>query len=179
MRPFAIRLILAAAVLCFACEEKIQPNILTQIDSRTLPQQESWNSTVTLSDSGLVKAVIKAGYIRVFEKPRQTLLSQGVTVDFFGDDGKKTSVLTSKEGKVDDLTNDLEAWGDVVVVSQTDSTRLQTDRLFWDNSRRLVHTPEFVRIASPREKIQGTGFEAEQNLHNYRVFRVSGQTQAQ
>ena len=178
MRLFTIQLILAVAALCSACEEKIQPNILTQIDSRTLPQQESWNSTVTLSDSGKVKAVIRAGYIRVFEKPRQTLLSEGVAVDFFGDEGEKTSVLTSKEGKVDDLTNDLEAWGDVVVVSQSDSTTLQTERLFWDNRRQLVHTPEFVRISSPREKIQGTGFEAEQNLRNYRIFRVSGQTQA-
>lgn len=177
-----IRAVIVAALFCASfqsCEEKIQPAVLTQIDGKMLPQQESWNSTVTITDSGKVKAVIRAGYIRLYEDPRRTLLSEGMVVDFFDVDGEKTSVLTSREGKVNDMTNDLEAWGDVLVVSENDSTTLRTERLFWDNRRQLIHTPEFVRIVSPREKIQGTGFEAEQNLENYRIFRVSGQTQAQ
>lgn len=172
-------LILSSIVLWIGCEEKIKPAVLSDVDSRSLPQQESWNSTVTISDSGIVKAVIRAGYIRVFESPRRTLLSEGVTVDFFDDEGSKTSVLTSNEAKVDDLTNDLEAWGSVVVVSESDSTTLRTERLFWDNRRQLIHTPEFVNIVSSREKIQGTGFEAEENLRNYRIFKVSGEARTQ
>jgi len=162
-----------------ACEDKIKPTVLSEVDSRTLPQQESWNSTVTLTDSGRVKAVIRAGYIRVFEDPRRTLLSEGVVVDFYNDEGVRNSVLTSREGSVNDVTNDFEAWGDVVVVSQEDSSTLRTVRLFWDNRRQLIHTPEFVSIVSPKEKIQGTGLEAEQNLNRYRIFRVSGQTQSE
>jgi LPS export ABC transporter protein LptC len=155
----------------------VKPTVLPEIDSGTLPHQESWNSTVTVSDSGIVKAVIKAGYIRVYEEPRRTFLSDGVTVDFY-DEGQKTSVLTSSEAKVNDATNDLEAWGNVVVVSQSDGTVLRTERLFFDHRRQLIHTPEFVRIVSPNEKIQGTGFEAEQNLANYRIFKVSGEAQS-
>ena len=179
-------MIMSRAILCAlvaiglgACEEKVRPTVLPDMDSRSLPEQESWNSTVTISDSGIVKAVIVAGYIRVYNAPRRTLLSEGVVVDFYDETQKKTSVLTSSEAKVDDLTNNLEAWGDVVVVSQTDSTTLRTERLFWDNKRRLIHTPEFVRIVSETEKIQGTGFEAEENLRNYRIFKVSGETQTQ
>ena len=161
-------------LLLYACEEKIKPTVLFQVDSRTIPQQESWNSTVTLSDSGRVKAVINAGYIRVYETPRQTLLSDGVVVHFFNEEGKRSSVLTSKEGKVNDVNNDLEAYGNVVVVSE-DSTILRTEKLFWSNSRQRVHTPEFVKISSPEERIQGRGFEAEQNLGNYRIFHVTGE----
>lgn len=175
------RLIAVSLLVIFlnACEDKIKPAVLSEVDSKTLPQQESWNSTVTLTDSGRVKAVIRAGYIRVFEDPRRTLLSEGVVVDFYSDEGIRNSVLTSREGSVNDLTNDFEAWGDVVVVSQEDSSRLRTERLYWDNRRQLIHTPEFVSIVSPKEKIQGTGFEAEQNLNRYRIFRVSGQTQSE
>ncbi len=167
-------LILLTACVFPACEEKIKPTVLSQVDSKTIPQQESWNSTVTLSDSGRVKAVIDAGYIRVYDNPRQTLLSEGVVVRFFNEQAKQTSVLTSKEGKVNDLTSDLEAYGSVVVVSD-DSTRLETEKLFWSNSRQRVHTPEFVKINSPKERIQGRGFEAEQNLRNYRIFHVTGE----
>ncbi len=170
--PFLIVLIFLQG-----CEEKIRPTVLSQVDSRSFPQQESWNSTVLLSDSGRTKALIRAGYIRVYEEPRRTLLSEGVTVDFFDEEETRTSVLTSNEAKVNDLTNDLEAWGAVVVISLEDSTTLRTERLFWDNRRQLIHTNEFVRIVSSKEKIQGHGLEAEQNLRNYRIFRVSGETQ--
>src|SRR3990172_3283203 len=107
-------LLAALILLVSACEEKIKPTVLSQIDSRVLPQQESWNSTVTLTDSGRVKAVIQAGYIRVYPEPRRTMLAEGVVVDFFDREGTKTSVLTSREGTVNDVTNDFEAWGDEI-----------------------------------------------------------------
>ena len=172
-------LVPAVVLVLIGCEEKINPTVLPQVDGKSLPEQESWNSTVTLTDSGQVKAVIRAGYIRVYEEPRRTMLSERVVVDFYNDEGVKNSVLTSHEGMVNDVTNDFEAWRDVVVVSQEDSTTLRTERLFWDNRKQLIHTPEFVSIVSSKEKIQGTGFEAEQNLKRYRIFKVSGQTQGE
>ena len=40
--------------LC-GCEEKIKPSVVP-IDEKDIPSQESWNSTVTFTDSGKVKA---------------------------------------------------------------------------------------------------------------------------
>jgi len=51
--------------------------------------------------------------------------------------------------------------------------------LFWDNQRQLIHTPAYVRITTEKEKLQGHGFESNQSLKNYRIFRVTGQTQAE
>jgi LPS export ABC transporter protein LptC len=170
-------LFIVLGVFLFGCEGKIKPTVLPGIDSKTVPQQESWNSTVVLSDSGKVKAVIQAGYIRKFEYPRQTLLSQGLTVHFYGEDEQQTSVLTADDGKVDEATNNLEAYGNVVVVSK-DSTRLRTERLYWDNARRLVHTPEYVFITSLKEKVQGRGLESDQQLRNYRIFKVTGEAKS-
>lgn len=170
--------LLLALPLVLGCEDKIKPTVMPGIDSGSLPQQESWNSTVTLSDSGRVRAVIHAGYIRVFENPRETHLSERVRVHFFDDEGHQTSVLTSERGKVDDLTNDLEAIDHVLVVS-TDSTELRTDRLFWDNKRQKIHTPDFVYITSPKEKVQGRGFESDHTLRNYRIFHATGEARTE
>ena len=139
-----------------------------------MPQQESWNSEIVLSDSGKVRAVIDAGYLCVYEGSRLTQMSEGVVVHFFDIDGKQTSVLTSKQATVDEATDNLEAIGNVLVVS-ADSTKLRTEHLFWDNKKQLVHTPEFVRINSPTESLQGQGFESDQSLHNYKVFHPTGQ----
>ncbi len=169
-----VPLMLVLAWILTGCEDKIKPSVLPTVDSRTLPQQESWDSHIALSDSGKVRAVIDAGYLCVYEGSRQTHMSNGVVVHFFGAEGEQTSVLTSREAVVDETTNNLEAIGNVLVVS-SDSTKLRTEHLYWDNKKQLVHTPEFVRINSPTESLQGHGFESDQNLHNYRVFHPTGQ----
>lgn len=172
---------LFALILAFTllgCEEKIKPSVLPTVESKNLPQQESWDSHIVISDSGKVRAVIDGGYLRVYEGSRQTQMSNGVVVHFFNTDQQQTSVLTSREAIVDEATNNLEAIGDVLVVS-SDSTKLRTEHLYWDNKRQLVHTPEFVRIVSPKEKLQGHGFESDQSLRNYKIFHVTGEAVTQ
>jgi LPS export ABC transporter protein LptC len=162
-------LLLVTILYLYGCEEKIKPSVLSTVDSQTLPQQESWNSTIVISDSGRITAIIVAGYFR---------MSQGVKVRFFNTEGKQTSVLTSKEGSVDEATNNLEAYKDVVVVSN-DSSKLRTERLFWDDQRQLIWTPEYVEITTLKEKLKGHGFESDQGLNKYRIFRVTGETRAE
>lgn len=166
---------LVALLAVLACEEKIKPSVLPGIDSQTLPQQESWKSKIVLSDSGRVKAIIHAGYLRVYQSTAQTLLSEGIIVHFYEPDGKESSVLTAQEGKVDDATKNLEAFGNVLVIA-SDSTKLRTQKLYWDNRKQQIHTSEFVRINSPKERLQGYGLESDQHLRHYRIFRVSGET---
>jgi LPS export ABC transporter protein LptC len=164
----------ALVVLAGGCEDKIKPTVLPGLDSKTIPQQESWNSTVVLSDSGRIQARIKAGYIQKYDGPQETVMSHGVTVYFYNDSGKQTSVMTARQGKVNEQTYNLEAEGDVLVVSD-DSTHLRSEKLFWDNKRHLIHTQEYVYVTSPREKLQGQGFESDQRLQNYRIFKVTAQ----
>jgi LPS export ABC transporter protein LptC len=178
MRSFCIWLFCALALSFFGCEEKILPSVISTVDSRTLPQQESWNSTIVVSDSGRISAIIVAGYIRVSDVSRQTQMSQGVKVRFFDREGKQTSVLTSDEGNVDEVTNNLEARKNVIVTSN-DSSKMITEQLFWDNQRQLIYTPNYVQITTVKEKMQGHGFESDQSLKHYRVFQVTGQTQAE
>jgi LPS export ABC transporter protein LptC len=178
MRLFCIWMICAATLSFLGCEEKTQPSVISTIDSRTLPQQESWNSTIVVSDSGHISAIILAGYIRVSDMSQQTQMSQGVKVRFFDREGKQTSVLTSDEGSVDETTNNLEARKHVVVIS-SDASKMLTEKLYWDNQRQLIYTPEYVQITTVKEKMQGHGFESDQSLKHYRVFRVTGQTQAE
>jgi LPS export ABC transporter protein LptC len=160
------------------CGEKIRPSVLQGIDTKHGPQQESWRSTVLISDSGRMQARIVAGYIRKYENPQETLLDSGVVVYFYNELGKQTTTMTASHGKVNERTYDIDAFGNVVVVSD-DSTRLRSERLFWDNTRRLIHTPEYVSIISPREKVQGQGFESDQRLRNYKIFKVTAQVRAE
>ncbi len=147
--------------------------MLSGVSSTQLPSQESWNSTITFSDSGIIKAIVKAGHIYAFDNSRITFMDSGVVVDFFDEFGKHTSNLTSKRGSVDEGTNNLEATGSVVVRSDS-GTVVRTEKMFWTNGKQQIHSPEFVHITSPTEDLKGTGFESDHNLRNYRIFKVTG-----
>jgi len=170
-----VTVLLCVAVLC-GCEEKVKPSVLSGISSSQLPSQESWNSTITFSDSGIVKAIVKAGHIYAYDNSRVTYLDSGVAVDFFDEFGRHTTTLTSLRGSVDEGTNNLEAIGNVVIRSDSGTT-VYTEKMFWDNQRQLIHSPEFVRIVSPKEELQGTGFESDHNLRNYKIFKATGKAE--
>lgn len=166
--------LLCALVLVIAgCEEKIKPSVVP-VETVELPSQESWKSTVVFSDSGQRSAVLWAGHIEAYAQQRITLLGDSVRVDFFNENEVHTSLLTARRGKVNDLTHDLEVYENVVVISDSGTT-LKTERLFWNNTTRKIHTDAFVDIQSPREHIMGHGMESDQGLKQYKILRVTGQ----
>ncbi|MEK7250264.1 MAG: LPS export ABC transporter periplasmic protein LptC [Bacteroidota bacterium] len=167
-----IALLTIASLLFVGCEERVKPSVVP-LPNTELPSQESWNSTITFSDSERIKAILWAGHISRFSQQRYTLLQESLRVDFFDSDQKHTSLLTAKRGRVNDATEDFAAYGNVIVISDGGTT-LKTDSLFWNNSNRKIYTQAFVDIVSPTEHIMGTGMESDQNLKNYKIYRVTG-----
>ena len=84
------------------------------------------------------------------------------------------SHLVADSAKIDDKTRDMFAFGNVVVVSDSTGSRLETQVLEWNNRTQRLYSNEFVRINTPNETIEGYGFESDPSLKNYRISRVSG-----
>jgi LPS export ABC transporter protein LptC len=171
VKPLIIASLLA--ILLTGCEEKVRPSVLSGVSSAQLPSQESWNSTITFTDSGVVKSIVNAGHIYAFDNSKITYMDSGVVVDFYDENGAHTSRLTSRKASVDEGTSNLEATGNVVVTSDS-GTVVRTEKMFWTNATQLIHSPDFVHITSPTEDLKGTGFESDHNLRNYRIFKVTG-----
>ena len=153
-------------------EEKIKPSVNQSIQNERLPAQESWNSTVFFTDSGKTKAILYAGHLRVYEDTKETLMDEGIKVDFYNDQQIKSTTLTSKKGRVDETTNNLYAI-DSVVAENDSGVVLKSEEIIWRNSDRKIATDKFVTIESPDEKIQGYGFESDQQLKNYVIYNIT------
>lgn len=153
-------------------DQSVKPKVIS-IKTRELPDQESFNTKVVFSDSGIVKAILRAGHIAVYSSRNETLLDDGITVDFYDKEGNHTSVLTANRGRVDDVTQDLYAIGNVVARSDS-GVVLKTEELKWVNAKRKIVTDKYVEITSPTEEIRGYGLESDQSLKDYVIFRVSG-----
>lgn len=156
-------------------DNKIQPSAIDLKPTDSIPTQESYNSTVTFSDSGKTKAILIAGRIRIFSKFNYTLIDSGAKVDFYKN-GVYSSTLTGKRGKIYDATKDVEVYDSVKMVSENGSV-LTTNKLYWINKTQRIKSDEFVHIKTPNEDIRGYGFEADQNLKNYVIYKVSGEMQ--
>lgn len=169
--------VLVGLLLRNGCEEKIKPSVAPAGLGQDVPSQESWSSTITFTDSGRVTAILRAGHIAIYSERRVTVLDSSIVVDFYDEHGHHSSVLTARRGMVNDVSHDFEAHEDVVVISDSGST-LRTEDLYWSNTTRKVHTPAFVDITSPSEHILGQGFESDQGLKHYTIFRVSAQAKS-
>ncbi|MCF8306828.1 MAG: LPS export ABC transporter periplasmic protein LptC [Ignavibacteriales bacterium] len=165
-------LLLMILVLAASCEEiKVKPAVIEASSEENPPSQESWDSKVLFTERSRLKAILYSDHIRMYEEERYKLLD-GVRIEFFDGDGNRTSVLTSKRGKTDDITQDMFAIDSVVVVSDS-GTVVRTDELVWRNKDEKIVSDKFVSIVSPKEKMEGIGFESDAALKNYTIFNIT------
>lgn len=152
-------------------EEKIQPLVDKSIIQGEIPSHESWNSKIIFTDEAKIKAVLFADHLKKFEQQRVTLLD-GVKISFYDKEQKNRSWLASIRGRVDDATRNMFAF-DSVVAKNDSGTVLKTSELMWRNGDQKITTDKFVTITSPKEIIQGFGFESDQQLNNYVIHNVT------
>ena len=155
------------------CTSKdVKPKVDSSFIAEELPAQESWNSTVFFTDSGKTAAILYTGHLQLFNIRKETILEDGVKVEFFNSLEVKTTTLTSKRGRVDERTNDLYAIDSVVAVNDSGIV-VRTDELKWRNRDQKIVSDKYVTIDSPDEHIEGYGFESDQHLRNYVIYNIT------
>ena len=160
-------------VLISGCtKEKVEPTVNPAIISEEIPDQESWNSTIFFSDSGKIKAILYAGHLSVFSRLKETLMDDNIKIDFYNENNVKTTTLTAKRGRVDEKTNNLYAIDSVVAINDSGIV-IRTDEMMWRNKDQKIISEKYVTITSPTEIIEGYGFESDQNLRNYVIYRIT------
>lgn len=169
--------IIIAFLIFSACEgpEKDKIKIKAIISDEILPDQISYNTEVAFVDSSFTKAILNAGRARIYNSNQETLLDSSVRVRFFDkNDKNKVSILTCDSARIDDVTKNMFAFGNVVVISKSQNMKLETSILEWKNELQRLYSTEYVEITTDREILRGFGFESDPDLNDYRIFKVSG-----
>ncbi|MEC7872203.1 MAG: LPS export ABC transporter periplasmic protein LptC [Candidatus Neomarinimicrobiota bacterium] len=139
-----------------------------------LPDAESWNATITLTNKGSKRAVIKSGHLEKYQQRQYILLDQNVDADFFNNEEIYTSNLKSDIAEIDEAKDFLVAMGNVVVVSDSGVT-LYTDTLSWDNVDEKVFTDDSVIfITEESDTLYGIGFKSDIELNNWEIMQPTG-----
>lgn len=142
-----------------------------------LPDQETWNSELTLSLEGKPQALVRYGHMARYENQRKVFFDQGVEIDFFDENGKHVSRLTCEQGEYNELTEEMKGIGRVVVVSDTGIT-LRTPFLKWDpRIGKIISDSAVVVTTVHHDTLYGTGFESTSDLRNWAIRKPTGMTQ--
>ena len=164
-----VALLVAGAMGGCAQDAKVQPGV-TEIGN-DIPTQTSFNTSMRFTSEGSIRAILRAGRIRIYDPKQLTLLDSNVHVDFYNQQGQHSSQLFSKTAVINDVTKTMTAYTRVHIVSDS-GTVVDTDSLVWDNKTQMLHSDAAVRIAEANRRITtGIGFESDQNLSHYRILR--------
>jgi len=97
-----------------------------------------------------------------------------VVAKFFNDDGVYISTLYSDSAIVENISNNLRAYGNVKVVSDSGYTLL-SDQINWDNQYKLITSKDSVTFTDKSNTtVMGVGFESDMDLTNYKIFQFIG-----
>jgi len=164
-------------VICFivvSChkEESLPEN---GISSSDLIANMITNPQIIISKQDVVN--VKATSDRMEKGNNQeALLIGNVKTDIFNDLGEHVSVMTSDSAKVDELSNNLEAFGHVTVESDSGLT-LKTRRLVWDNRYKLITSEDRVMFTTQEtDTLYGVGFTSDMDLSHWKILKPTGVT---
>ena len=143
------------------------------------PSQVGDSVTLLYSDSTQLKVVLKANRMLIFNKnvsEPYTLLPKGLFVTFFDDQEKVSATLKAHYGIRYDIKKQMEVKYAVELINK-DGTKLETEKLIWNEVTQRIYTDAFVKITNRKEIIMGTGMESNQDFTKYEIKHVTGQIQ--
>ncbi|MEY4927082.1 MAG: hypothetical protein RI894_1518 [Bacteroidota bacterium] len=176
--PFALIFTIISAAIFAACGNDIAE--IKKFEKKTEEGVEHAEGVEMLySDSAVVRVKVTAAVMNHVLNPEKPLrvFPKGLLVDFFNKDKEQTSKLTSKYAERDENSG-LVLLRDSVVVWNKKDERLETQELWWSEPQQRIYSEKTVKITTPSQIIQGTGFESNGDFTHWTIKEVTGIVQA-
>ena len=128
------------------------------------------------SDSAVVSVIVKSPKMLTYSTRGESkqMFPDGVAVDFFDVNGKKSSELTCKKATRFEQDKSI-LMQDSVVWRSRSGEILDTEELIWDENNQKLRSDRFVKITTLQDVIHGYGFEADQGFTKWQIMRPQGE----
>ena len=169
------RFVLPVFILMFAslsCKKGI--NKIHVFDIANLPSLTVKYDTTVYFDSGRVVLKMTFPIMEQFDNVHDPFneFKLGLNVNFFNSDKEPSGSISSKYAKYLKGSNLWELRDSVVVINEN-ADMLETESLFWDQTKDLIYTDQFIKFTNEDQIMTGTGFESDSHLRKRRIRRIS------
>ncbi len=154
---------LTALILLFACTKETSQDI--QDENQDAPDEVFFDFVTQETDSGRAKWKLTAPKASKFNTKNLVVLEKPV-IRFFDEEGKLQTTLTSDNGELYKESQDMLAYGHVLVRSVSGDF-LETDSLYWMDAKSKIRSDSFVKLTRGNDIVTGIGMEC-----NYKLSAV-------
>jgi LPS export ABC transporter protein LptC len=163
---------------CQVHDPSVTVDMLREDDA---PSSESWETTMMIMEEGLNRLHMRAHHMARFETPDSTWMvlsgsddeTDRVRVVLFGTEGDTSAVVTAQRIVWHERTRRFVARGDVRAEAGEERS-LRSEHLAWMERTARIGTPGFATIRTPTETLSGYGLDADENLTDFTLARVTG-----
>jgi hypothetical protein len=168
------QLLLALAIVgAAACGDRSGNTPIAAGESSILDSadQVAFGSRTLVTDAGLLRAEIFAD-TTLFLDQSARISMRVVNGDFFNALGAKDAAMIADRATYDSRTENLEAWGNVVITS-VDGRVLKSPMIKFDSRMNQISSDSaFVLTEADGREMKGVGFRADPNLEVITVLRL-------
>lgn len=152
---------------------KVFGEAVTERDS--LPVLATYDVNTLISDSGIIRYRIEAAEWLVYDRkdPSYWAFEKGVYLEKFDQDFVVDADIKADTAYYYDKDRLWELRGDVAI-KNLKGERFNTELLFWDEKTQKVYSDKFIRIEQEDKIVTGEGFESNQQMTDYTIFKPGG-----
>ncbi len=162
-----VALILGFLVLV-GCEPEKSP-VPSNADVKRVPDQLILDFVLTETQEGRKLWVLQAERAKIFDSSNEIDLDT-LVVDFFDELEVHTSTLTSHHGIINRTSHNMQAFGEVVIVTD-EGLRLESEEARWLNRPGQIVSDAPVQFTRGRNVLTGVGFVSDPSLDNIEIKR--------
>lgn len=167
---------LALVLMSFiACREERKVDVASSLNPKTMATMTTKNISTLISDSGVIQYKIVAPLWSVFEEadtpywefPRGLYLQKYDPYFHVVATVAADSAIYYKEQRLWRLEGNVE-------MTKVPKDLFLSERVFWDERKHIIYSDTFMHIENATHVIEGTGFESNEKLTQYRILNPEG-----
>lgn len=162
---------MALASIVVSCHRQLAE--AESIDLSKTPVQTLENMFTVQTKNGKVEMRIEAPLMETYENDtlKTDYFPKGLSVYTYNEEGLIESLIFSdnashkvyKRGSKDDVWS---AFGNVMIHNVLNRETIETDTIYWDETRQEIYTDCYVKLYSPDGFMQGYGMRADDHARN-------------
>lgn len=172
LRTVTVSALILISLLPLSCKKS--SNRIPVSDISNMPSLTVKNDTTVYFDSGRVALKMTFPIMEQYDNSGSPYneFNMGLYVDIFNSNSEPSGSITSKYAR---YTRNQNLWElrDSVVVINENYDKLETESLFWDQTKDLIYSDRFVKFTNKDQVIMGTGFESDSHLRQRKIKKVS------
>jgi LPS export ABC transporter protein LptC len=163
----------------FSCTNDIN-KVRDFLADKNMPIGIAKNIDHVYKDSGRVSSKLVSPLLHDYSNRKKHPYNEfpdGIKIVTFENKGLDSTTITGNYAISYSKTQVSEIKGNVVVYNHSDSIKLETNQLFWDQREKYFFTEDGFRLTTQKSVIDGFGFESKQDLSQWILKDITGEVE--